>query len=188
MMLSNPIDADRDFIRLEAADYDAEWKWDGIRVQLVFGADSGSDVTDSPAPARMFSRTGDDISAAFPDLTTSLRGQAVLDGELLIGTPQDHGPETDGGALILFDAQPFNHLQQRLNRKKAAKTQLRDLPAFVRVYDMLFDGGADIRDLPLVTRRDRLIRFLRQHDNPRLDLSETLSFDSWQALAAFSIR
>ena len=184
MMLSNPIDADRDFNRLEAADYDAEWKWDGIRVQLVFGADTNSDAADSPAPGRMFSRTGDDISAAFPDVTTSLRGQAVLDGELLIGAPQDHGPETDRGDHILFDAQPFNHLQQRLNRKKAAKTQLRDLPAFVRVYDMLFDGGADIRDLPLVTRRDRLARFLQQHDNPRLDLSETLSFDSWQALAA----
>jgi DNA ligase-1 len=184
MMLSNPIDADRDFNRLEAADYDAEWKWDGIRVQLVFGANTGSDAADSSAPGRMFSRTGDDISAAFPDVTTSLRGQAVLDGELLIGAPQDHGPETDRGDHILFDAQPFNHLQQRLNRKKAAKTQLRDLPAFVRVYDMLFDGGADIRDLPLVTRRDRLARFLRQHDNPRLDLSETLSFDSWQALAA----
>ena len=184
MMLSNPIDADRDFNRLEAADYDAEWKWDGIRVQLVFGADTGSDAADSPTPGRMFSRTGDDISAAFPDVTTSLRGQAVLDGELLIGAPQDHGPETDRGDHILFDAQPFNHLQQRLNRKKAAKTQLRDLPAFVRVYDMLFDGGADIRDLPLVTRRDRLARFLQQHDNPRLDLSETLSFDSWQALAA----
>ena len=184
MMLSNPIDADRDFNRLEAADYDAEWKWDGIRVQLVFGADTGGDAADSPASGRMFSRTGDDISAAFPDVTTSLRGQAVLDGELLIGAPQDHGPETDRGDHILFDAQPFNHLQRRLNRKKAAKTQLRDLPAFVRVYDMLFDGGADIRDLPLVTRRDRLARFLQQHDNPRLDLSETLSFDSWQALAA----
>ena len=184
MMLSNPIDADRDFNRLEAADYDAEWKWDGIRVQLVFGADTGGDAADSPASGRMFSRTGDDISAAFPDVTTSLRGQAVLDGELLIGAPQDHGPETDRGDHILFDAQPFNHLQQRLNRKKAAKKKLRDLPAFVRVYDMLFDGGADIRDLPLVTRRDRLARFLQQHDNPRLDLSETLSFDSWQALAA----
>jgi DNA ligase-1 len=48
---------------------------------------------------------------------------------------------------------------------------------------MLFDGTTDIRDLPLVDRRDRLASFLQQHDNPRLDLSETLAFDSWPALA-----
>jgi DNA ligase-1 len=183
MMLSNPIDSDRDFNRLEAADYDAEWKWDGIRVQLVFGAETSSDGPDGLPAGRMFSRTGDDISAAFPDVTTSLRGQAVLDGELLIGAPPARESAADRGDQILCAPQPFNHLQQRLNRKKAAKTHLQDLPAFVRVYDMLFDGATDIRDLPLVDRRDRLASFLQQHDNPRLDLSETLAFDSWPALA-----
>ena len=51
---------------------------------------------------------------------------------------------------------PFNRLQQRLNRKTPAKSHLRDYPAFVRVYDMLFDGAEDIRDLPLADRRQRL--------------------------------
>ncbi|MBU75289.1 MAG: ATP-dependent DNA ligase [Rhodospirillaceae bacterium] len=180
MMLSNPLDAERDFERLDPAAYDAEWKWDGIRVQLVI--DTARNGDDNSATARMFSRTGDDISAAFPDVTTSLRGQAVLDGELLIGRPANADPASV--AAITRDPQPFNRLQQRLNRKQAAKTHLRDLPAFVRVYDMLFDGDTDIRSLPITERRDRLVRFLKQDDNPRLDLSETLDFDSWQALAA----
>ena len=180
MMLSNPLDAERDFERLDPAAYDAEWKWDGIRVQLVI--DTAGNGDDNSATARMFSRTGDDISTAFPDVTTSLRGQAVLDGELLIGQPAN--ADSAAAETITRDPQPFNHLQQRLNRKQAAKTHLRDLPAFVRVYDMLFDGDTDIRTLPLTARRDRLARFLKRHDNPRLDLSETLDFDSWQALAA----
>ena len=180
MMLSNPLDAERDFERLEPAAYDAEWKWDGIRVQLVI--DTAGNGDDNSATARMFSRTGDDISTAFPDVTTSLRGQAVLDGELLIGQPAN--ANSAAADTITRDPQPFNHLQQRLNRKQAAKTHLRDLPAFVRVYDMLFDGDTDIRTLPLTARRDRLARFLKRHDNPRLDLSEILDFDSWPALAA----
>ena len=180
MMLSNPLDAERDFERLEPAAYDAEWKWDGIRVQLVI--DTAGNGDDNSATARMFSRTGDDISTAFPDVTTSLRGQAVLDGELLIGQPAN--ADSAAAETITRDPQPFNHLQQRLNRKQAAKTHLRDLPAFVRVYDMLFDGDTDIRTLPLTARRDRLARFLKRHDNPRLDLSEILDFDSWPALAA----
>ena len=180
MMLSNPLDAERDFERLEPAAYDAEWKWDGIRVQLVI--DTAGNGDDNSATARIYSRTGDDISTAFPDVTASLRGQAVLDGELLIGQPAN--ADSAAADTITRDPQPFNHLQQRLNRKQAAKTHLRDLPAFVRVYDMLFDGNADIRTLPLTARRDRLARFLKRHDNPRLDLSETLDFDSWPALAA----
>ena len=180
MMLSNPLDAEHDFERLDPAAYDAEWKWDGIRVQLVI--DTAGNGDDNSATARIYSRTGDDISTAFPDVTASLRGQAVLDGELLIGQPAN--ADSAAADTITRDPQPFNHLQQRLNRKQAAKTHLRDLPAFVRVYDMLFDGDTDIRTLPLTARRDRLARFLKRHDNPRLDLSETLDFDSWPALAA----
>ena len=159
MMLSNPIDESRDFERLAAADYQAEWKWDGIRVQLVFDGET----------RRMFSRTGDDISAAFPDVTDTLNGRAVLDGELLVG--QD------------FTPLPFNHLQQRLNRKTPAKSHLRDYPAFVRVYDMLFDGAEDIRDLPLAARRQRLESWIADQDGGRLDLSEILPFDDWRELA-----
>jgi DNA ligase-1 len=164
MMLSNPIDESRDFDRLVASDYQAEWKWDGIRVQLVFDGES----------RRIFSRTGDDISAAFPDLTVALDGHAVLDGELLVGHD--------------FRPLAFNSLQQRLNRKIPAKTHLRDLPAFVRVYDMLFDGDEDLRDLPLISRRQRLEGWMRRHEGNRLDLSEILSFENWTDLARLRIQ
>ena len=179
MMLSNALDSERDFERLDPASYDAEWKWDGIRVQLVI--DNAEPQNNDSAKARIFSRSGDDISCAFPDVTSSLSGQAVLDGELLIGKPT--GREIGSPEAIYRDPQPFNYLQQRLNRKQAAKKHLRDLPAFVRVYDMLFDDKLDIRGLPLTTRRDRLVGFLKRHNNPRLDLSETLAFNSWADLA-----
>jgi len=159
MMLSNPIDESRDFDRLAASDYQAEWKWDGIRVQLVFDGTS----------QRVFSRTGDDVSGAFPDLATALQGHAVLDGELLVGRN--------------FKPLAFNSLQQRLNRKSPTKAHLRDLPAFVRVYDMLFDGHEDLRDKPLASRRQRLETWMQQNANDRLDLSEILPFADWQDLA-----
>ncbi|MEX0502755.1 cisplatin damage response ATP-dependent DNA ligase [Alphaproteobacteria bacterium LSUCC0719] len=159
MMLSNPIDETRDFDRLVASDYQAEWKWDGIRVQLVFDHES----------RRVFSRTGDDVSGTFPDLATALQGHAVLDGELLVGHD--------------FRPLAFNKLQQRLNRKSPTKAHLRDLPAFVRVYDMLFDGNDDLRDLPLASRRHRLEAWMRHHAGDRLDLSEILPFADWQDLA-----
>jgi DNA ligase-1 len=164
MMLSNPIDEARDFERLVASDYQAEWKWDGIRVQLVFDGES----------QRIFSRTGDDISAAFPDVTAALDGHAVLDGELLVGHD--------------FRPLAFNSLQQRLNRKTPAKTHLSELPAFVRVYDMLFDRDEDLRDLPLASRRQRLEEWMRRYEGNRLDLSEILFFENWADLARLRIQ
>ena len=160
MMLANPIDEERDFERLIPGDYQAEWKWDGIRVQLVIDGDT----------SRVFSRTGDDISAAFPDLVAALGGHAVLDGELLVGRD--------------FDPLAFNCLQQRLNRKTPAKSHLQNFPAFVRVYDMLFEGDDDLRDMPLSMRRARLEQWMATHAGTRLDLSGVLEFGNWDDLAA----
>jgi DNA ligase-1 len=159
MMLSNPIDGAVDFGRLDPADFSAEWKWDGIRVQLVLGE----------GPVSLFSRTGDEISAAFPDLVENVFGQAVLDGELLVGRN--------------FEAAPFNDLQQRLNRKVASPRHLADYPAFMRVYDMLFDGKEDIRPLPWTERRRHLEAWFARNPQTRLDLSEVLAFSSWEQLA-----
>ena len=191
LMLSNPIDAEHDFNRLDPKDYEAEWKWDGIRVQLLLNAftaaePSGKNHNNRPK-ARVFSRTGDDISLAFPDITETALGHAVLDGELLIGCPTFTEPITRVGNLDLpkinYIPQPFNYLQQRLNRRAANKKHLRELPAFVRVYDMLFEGKTDVRDRPLWERRNRLKIFLRSFNNPRLDFSESLSFSSWATLS-----
>jgi DNA ligase-1 len=158
LMLSNPIDEEKDFAKLKPEDFSAEWKWDGIRVQLVLGQ----------GRAAMFSRTGDDIADAFPDVVENVFGEAVLDGELLVGAG--------------FEARSFNDLQQRLNRKAASPKQLKELPAFVRVYDMLFDGREDIRALSWTERRGRLERWFQANPQTRLDVSEVLSYRSWEEL------
>jgi DNA ligase-1 len=159
LMLSNPIDEARDLERLDPADFAAEWKWDGIRVQIVAAR---GDVS-------LFSRTGDDIAPAFPDLTASVFGDAVLDGELLVGND--------------FEPLSFNDLQQRLNRKTAVAKHLTQYPAFVRVYDMLFDGDEDIRALPWTARRQRLEAWFARNPQTRLDLSPVLGFADWPELA-----
>lgn len=159
LMLSHPIE-DRDFESLDPGDFAAEWKWDGIRVQLIVGNDGVS----------LFSRTGDDIAPAFPDLTEQAFGHAVLDGELLVGHD--------------FEPASFNALQQRLNRKRASEKLIREHPAFLRVYDILFDGDTDIRPLLWHERRGRLEAFFARTPQTRLDLSPLLSFDTWDDLAA----
>jgi DNA ligase-1 len=159
LMLSNPIDEAKDLAVLSPADFSAEWKWDGIRVQLIMARGQVS----------LFSRTGDDIAGAFPDLVDNVFGEAVLDGELLVGRDMDP-------AL-------FNDLQQRLNRKVATPRLMEEYPAFIRVYDMLFDGSEDIRALPWTERRQRLESWFAHNPQTRLDLSEVLSFKSWEDLA-----
>ena len=160
MMLSNPIDEAKDFERLDPADYSAEWKWDGIRVQLVMGE----------GRAALFSRTGDNIAESFPDIVDNVFGEAVLDGELLVGQG--------------FDAAPFNDLQQRLNRKVASGKLIEQFPAFIRVYDMLFDGREDIRPLEWQQRRVRLENWFALNPQVRMDVSEIVPFANWEELAA----
>jgi len=159
LMLSNPIDEDKDLARLDPSEFAAEWKWDGIRVQLIA----------SRGRVSLFSRTGDDIADAFPDIVENVFGDAVLDGELLVGAA--------------FEPAPFNDLQQRLNRKTAAARHLTDYPAFIRVYDMLFHAAEDIRALPWTERRKRLEAWFIQHPQTRLDLSPVLDFSGWEELA-----
>ena len=77
-MLSHAIE-EADFADLDPAAFAAEWKWDGIRVQAVAGRRA-----DGHPVARLYSRTGEDISASFPDLVAALTFEGALDGELLI--------------------------------------------------------------------------------------------------------
>ena len=164
MMLSHPIDEEKDFSQMTPEEWQVEWKWDGIRVQLGLGEEEKT----------LFSRTGDNIAHSFPDLVKTLQGNAVLDGELLVGSD--------------FAPQSFNDLQQRLNRKTVTDAMQTEYPAFVRVYDMLFDGDEDIRALPLTQRRQRLKEWLARNPNPRLDISEELTFTSWEELEQIRIQ
>ncbi|POR53352.1 cisplatin damage response ATP-dependent DNA ligase [Bosea psychrotolerans] len=164
VMLSHPVE-EGDFGKLDPADFGAEWKWDGIRVQAVSGTrPDGSRLT------RLYSRTGEDIAGAFPDLVEALTLDGALDGELLV--------MRDGAV------QSFNTLQQRLNRKTVTAKMLAEFPAHIRVYDLLLDGDEDIRELPLVERRARLEAFLGRLGSARFDLSQVVPFESWDDLAA----
>jgi len=164
VMLAHAIE-DADFAHLEASEYIAEWKWDGIRAQAVSGRDqSGNTVV------RLYSRSGEDITGSFPDLLPSLHLQGAIDGELLV--------LRDGRV------QTFNVLQQRLNRKVVSPKLTKDYPIHLRAYDLLSEGDTDLRELPFAERRAKLEAFVRKLDDPRIDLSPTIPFDDWPALAA----
>ncbi|WP_173934650.1 cisplatin damage response ATP-dependent DNA ligase [Chelativorans sp. Marseille-P2723] len=158
VMLSHAI-TETDFASITPADYAAEWKWDGIRVQAV--AEGGI--------CRLYSRTGDDISGAFPDLSERLDFDAALDGELLVGDPR----EKTG---------TFSDLQQRLNRKTVSRAMLERFPAFLRCYDLLFLEGRDMRTLPYTQRREALQSFIAELPPDRFDLSPVVPFTSWEEL------
>ncbi|MDP2119330.1 MAG: cisplatin damage response ATP-dependent DNA ligase [Hoeflea sp.] len=163
VMLSHAIDKG-DFDKLDPQDFTAEWKWDGIRVQ----------ATSERGVNRLYTRTGDDISAAFPDLVDAIAFDGALDGELLVARPGGGGIETGS----------FSDLQQRLNRKTVTAKQLRDHPAFFRAYDILQDGAEDLRARPFHERRPRLEAFVAGLDPARFDCSQMLGFDTWDELAA----
>jgi DNA ligase 1 len=164
VMLAHAI-GDADFANLSPADFVAEWKWDGIRVQAVAGRDERGHMQ-----ARLYSRSGEDITKSFPDLLPSLHLPGAIDGELLV--------LRDGRV------QTFNVLQQRLNRKVVSPKLIKDYPIHLRAYDLLGDDENDLRELPFVERRARLEAFVKKLDDPRIDLSPTIAFDDWDALTA----
>jgi DNA ligase 1 len=164
VMLAHAIE-DTDFANLDAADYIAEWKWDGIRVQAVSGRDARGHCV-----ARLYSRSGEDITKSFPDLLPSLHLTGTIDGELLV--------------LREGRVQSFNVLQQRLNRKIVSPKLVKDYPIHLRAYDLLGEGDTDLRALPFAERRARLEAFVTRLDDARVDLSPKIPFDSWGALAS----
>ncbi len=162
MMLANPVE-DR-WAALDPADYAAEWKWDGIRVQAVaFGGE-----------ARLYTRTGDEIGGAFPDVVETMHWEGAVDGELLVVRP---GP--DGGEVA-----PFADLQKRLGRKRVTAKMLAASPAHLRLYDILHDGAEDVRALAWADRRARLEDWHARHGPGRTDLSEVIAFEGWDELTA----
>ena len=166
-MLAHPLE---DGAVLDLADYAAEWKWDGIRVQLVCNG----------GETRVYSRSGDDISASFPEVAAALTVPAVLDGELLVRGSHQGGEE--GGAAS------FNALQQRLGRKTVPRKMLEAFPAFVRLYDILIDGAEDLRALAWEQRRARLERIVTGLEPARFDLSAVIAAASFADLAGLRER
>lgn len=160
VMLSHPIE-DKDLSTITPEDYAAEWKYDGIRVQLVSG----------PKGKALFSRTGDDISHSFPDLLAVIDFNAVLDGELLV--------KKDASIA------PFNDLQQRLNKKQPSAKLIEQYPAHLMLYDILEADGIDFRPLAFTERRERLKSWLQAHQPQRMEISSLLEFTSLNALHSY---
>jgi DNA ligase 1 len=157
LMLAQPLEDD-DIESLDPRDYRAEWKWDGIRVQLV-ARGTGK---------RLYSRSGDEIGAAFPEVLDAMPAEVALDGELLV--------LRDG------EVASFNDLQHRLNRKTPNPKLLHDFPAAVRLYDILRQSGEDLRGYPFAERRRRLESWHALAPRQTLDLSPLVPFASWAEL------
>ena len=141
----------------------AEWKWDGIRAQLVR----------RQGTAWLWSRGEELITDRFPDLhdlARALPDGCVLDGEVLAFAQ---------GAPL-----PFAVLQRRIGRQKLTPRILAEAPAAFMAYDLLEENGKDLRTLPLHERRARLERLVSQAAQERLTLSAPVVAPSWEALAA----
>ncbi len=158
VMLAHPLQ-DSDLAKLAPEDWVAEWKWDGIRVQL---AGNGTEL-------RLYSRTGDDITRSFPDIGDAFMGfHGAADGELLV--------MRDG------EIAPFNDLQQRLNRKTVSASMVKNFPAHIRFYDLLFDRSKDIRRCDFTARREHLEGLLAAGKFSRASLSEVIGFENLDEL------
>jgi len=158
----------------DVAAWQAEWKWDGMRAQLVRRGDA----------AAVWSRGEELVNDAFPEIAAAaaaLPPGTVLDGELL----------AVGDRRLL----PFAMLGKRASRKRVTKKVLDELPCVFVAYDLLEEGGADLRTLPLAERRRRLERLvpvpftdllagIARADAGRLFLSPLVTGDSWADLAA----
>ncbi len=152
-----------DFEALESLDpalFAAEWKWDGIRVQ----------ATNDRGIRRLYSRTGEEISNAFPDIIEALNFEGTIDGELLVRRDDR--------------VAPFGDLQKRLGRKTVSAKMRASHPAALRAYDLLVHGSEDLRQLPFERRRKALENLVREIDEPRIDISTLLPFATWEDLAA----
>jgi DNA ligase-1 len=146
----------------DPSDWQAEWKWDGIRGQII----------KRNGLLFVWSRGEDLITDKFPEyqlLTEKLPDGTVIDGEIL--------PVKDGRVLN------FNVLQTRIGRKNVTKKQLEEAPAGIFAYDLLEDNGEDIRQLPLQERRRRLAAIVADVNLPILILSPIVEFHSWEELA-----
>lgn len=145
-------------------DWLLEWKWDGIRVQLIR---RGNDIV-------LWSRGEERMDGRFPEIEAELARlahDAVIDGELLAW--QQDAPQP----------LPFTALQTRIQRRKPGPKVMMQVPARVMAYDLLELDGQDLREQPLQQRRASLAALLAAHDSPVLQLSPALALPDWDTAA-----
>ena len=152
LMLAYSIDEEKELNNIDLDQFYVEYKWDGIRVQVVVKENK----------TKIFSRGGEEISKSFPEISIEQTKLCVLDGELLVGKD--------------YVEMPFNELQKRINKKKPSKKLLSELPAFIRIYDILFFMGKDIRNEKLITRKNYLLDWYNSSEKNCFDISPVLKF------------
>lgn len=158
VMLAHPID-ETTLAEIQPQDWFVEWKFDGIRAQLVR----------NHTGTALFSRTGDDISGSFPDLINQIDNSGLegrFDGELLALDPSISvngiGSKLDDDTQDYAQIASFNHLQQRLNKKKPSKALMESIPVGFIIYDALQIAKEELREQPLSYRSEQLTRFYSQ--------------------------
>ena len=154
-------------------EWQAEWKWDGIRGQLI---KRNTEIF-------VWSRGEELMTDKFPEyhlLKELLPEGIVLDGEIL---PYTLKASPVGGGLVGAPL-PFALLQTRIGRKNVTKKHLQDAPIAFFAYDILEFEGEDIREWPLEKRRSLLENIVTKLDHPVLLLSPVINFSSWEQLAA----
>ena len=148
----------------DIAEWSLEWKWDGIRLQLICRGDT----------VALWSRGEERLDGRFPEIehaAASLPRNAVLDGELLAWREGD-------------SPLPFTALQTRIQRKKPGPKSLSDTPVRMLAYDLLELDGEDLRALPLHERRARLRDLLGLHGDRRIAMSSELDVADWSQARA----
>jgi len=143
-------------------DWQAEWKWDGIRGQLIV----------RQGQVFIWTRGEELVTNKYPELAplAAMSASCVLDGELMAW--QDDAPL------------PFAELQKRIGRKMLSKKMLAEVPVVFIAYDLLEYEGADYRNRPLAERRQLLEQIVAQTAYANLRISPTVGFQSWEELAA----
>jgi DNA ligase-1 len=159
VMLAHPLE-EKDYARITPDAYAAEWKYDGIRVQLVH----------NHLGKALFTRTGDDIGHAFPDVLEHMNFHGTVDGELIVKTSEGIGS--------------FNALQQRLNRKSPTAKLIATYPTGIIANDLLALEGGDLRGLPYDERRRILEQTLATYQPFAMELSPQVPFTDFADLAA----
>jgi len=147
----------------DLADWQVEWKWDGIRAQLIRRAGS----------LFIWTRGEDLATERFPEILADavrLPDGIALDGEILAWKDDA--------------VQPFASLQRRIGRKQLGKKLLQEVPVAFLAFDLLEQDGQDIRGLPLSQRRERLERLLGERAFRSIKLSPLVAAESWEALAS----
>lgn len=158
--LAHPLDGEpSDLGRI--SDWQAEWKWDGIRSQVIC----------RKGQPFVWSRGEELVTDRYPELKAlaqALPDGTVIDGEIL--------PWKDGHVL------PFADLQKRIGRKTIGKKLLEEVPVVLMAYDLVEEGGVDLRDRPLSERRQRLQALCEALNHPAFILSAKIAADSWGPL------